>query len=263
MLDDIYMSFRTSIARIKPVIQSGDYCPFCDRQSIYKEGKVIREEHPFMLVENKYQTLEDAYQMVLIESETCDYDLSNYNKKHLHRLLDFVLRCWKEIEESGEYSSVVLFKNYGVHSGGSVYHPHMQIVGLNTINYLKHVYPHHFVGLVIDEKEGVQFNLSRYPRSGFTEFNIVLKDLLALPHMADYIQIAVHFLLNHMNKKYQSYNIFFYRLDDGIAAKLILRAPGSPYLMGYSIVQIPDNQQEIIERVKALYFSNAFGEHTT
>ena len=263
LLDDIYMSFRTRIARIKPIIRAGDYCPFCDRKSIYKEGKVIREQHPFMLVENKFQTIDHAYQMVLIESETCDNDLSNYNKEHLHRLIQFGVQCWQEFEESGEYSSVVFFKNHGVHSGGSVYHPHMQIVGLKNVNYRKHVYPHHFVGLVIDEKEGVQFNLSRYPRSNFTEFNIVLKDFSSISYMADYIQVAVHFLLNHMNKKYQSYNIFFYKLDDGIAAKVILRAPGSPYLMGYSIVQVPDNQHEIIECIKSLYFSTSFGENTT
>lgn len=263
MFDNIYISFRTSIARIKPVSRAGEYCPFCDRESIYREGKVIFEEYPFMLIENKYQTIEQAYQMVLVESDTCDNDLSNYQKDHLHRLIKFGVRCWREIEASGEFKSVVFFKNHGVHSGGSVYHPHMQIVGLKNIDYRKHVYPHHFLGLLIDEKEGVQFNLSRYPRSGFTEFNVIVKEMTALSHMADYLQIAVHFLLNHMNKKYQSYNIFFYELEDGIAAKVILRAPGSPYLMGYSIVQVPDNQNEIVERIKSLYFSNSFGENTT
>lgn len=254
MLDDTYMSFRTSVARVKPMSRQGDYCPFCDRKSIYEEGTVIRDEYPFLLVENKFQTLEKAYQMVLVESDQCNQGLSNYEKGHLHRLLRFAVDCWQEIEQEGEYRSVVFFKNHGVHSGGSVHHPHMQIVGLYDIDYRKHVYPHHFLGKVIDRQPGVEFNLSRYPRSGFTEFNILLNDFSAIDFMADYLQVAVHFLLNHMNKKFQSYNIFFYEMEKGIGAKVILRAPGSPYLMGYSIVQVPDNQQEVVERIQSLYF---------
>ena len=255
MIDDTYMSFRTSIARVKPISRAGDYCPFCDRKTIYEEGKVIHEDGPFLLVENKFQTLEKAYQMVLIESEECEGDLSTYSKDYLHRLLRFAVSCWDEVDQGGEYRSVVFFKNHGVHSGGSVHHPHMQIVGLYDIDYRKHVYPHHFAGRVIDSEPGVEFNLSRYPRSGFTEFNVVLKDLTAIDKMADYLQIAVHYTLNHMNKKFQSYNLFFYQIGDGIAVKVILRAPGSPYLMGYSIVQVPDNQQEVVERMRSIYFS--------
>jgi hypothetical protein len=250
-----YMTFQTNIARTKPstLLDKETTCPFCDRDTLFKEGVIISQDGPFLLVENKFQTLERAYQTVLIETETCSGDLSTYEKPHLYRLFDFALRNWFEMEQSGEYRSVIFFKNHGVHSGGSIYHAHMQIVGLYDVDYREHLRPEHFIGLIIDRRPGVEFNISTHPRGGFTEFNIVLSDHNALYAMADYVQIAVHFLLNHMNRKYKSYNIFFYEYQNNIIAKIILRAPGSPYLMGYSIIQVPNNLDEVVQRVQSLY----------
>jgi ATP adenylyltransferase/5',5'''-P-1,P-4-tetraphosphate phosphorylase II len=194
--------------------------------------------------------------MVLIETDSCDDDLSTYDKKHLYALLRFAVSQWEEIEDSKKYRSVILFKNHGVHSGGSIRHAHMQIVGLDDVDYREHVIEKDFEGYVIDKQPGVEFNLSKHPRAAFTEFNVVLSDMAALDLMADYIQVAVHFILNHMNKRFQSYNIFFYRLAGKVMAKIVLRAPGSPYLMGYSIVQIPNNLNEVVEHIQSIYFTN-------
>lgn len=253
-----YMTFRTNIARGKPMTNGGgdSACPFCDRETIFREGVVIRQEDPFLLIENKFQTLDHAYQMVLIETDACDEDLSTYGKEHLHALLRFAIGQWEEIEKSRKYRSVILFKNHGVHSGGSIQHAHMQIVGLNDVDYREHVTEQDFEGYTIHRQPGVEFNLSKYPRAAFTEFNIVLSDMGAIDSMADYIQVAIHFILNHMNKRFQSYNIFFYRLAGKVMAKIVLRAPGSPYLMGYSIVQVPNNLEDVVQRVQSIYFTN-------
>lgn len=254
-----YLKFQTNIAREKPstLLNRETNCPFCDRETIFKEGVIISQQAPFLLIENKFQTLERAYQMVLIETETCEGDLSTYGKEHLHSLFDFAIHNWLAIEMSGKYRSVIFFKNHGIHSGGSIYHAHMQIVGLYDVDYRAHLLPEHFQGIVIDRSPGVEFNLSTRPRGGFTEFNVVLSDLKSLYKMGDYVQIAVHFLLNHMNKRYKSYNIFFYEYQGHIIAKIVLRAPGSPYLMGYSILQIPNNLDDTVQRVQSLYFSGA------
>ncbi|KIV53765.1 hypothetical protein AM501_07085 [Aneurinibacillus migulanus] len=254
-----YMNFQTNIARTKPstLHNKEDSCPFCDRETIFKEGVVISQDGPFLLIENKFQTLERAYQMVLVETETCQDDLSTYDKSYLHALFDFAMRNWETFESSKKYRSVIFFKNHGVHSGGSIYHAHMQMVGLYDADYREHLHPEQFSGLVIDRTPGVEFNLSTRPRGGFTEFNVVLSDRNALHKMAEYVQIAVHFLLTHMNKRYKSYNIFFYEYKGNIIAKIVLRAPGSPYLMGYSIIQVPNNLAETVQRIQALYFSEA------
>ncbi|WP_027417130.1 DUF4931 domain-containing protein [Aneurinibacillus terranovensis] len=251
-----YMHFRTNIAREKPSTHLGDgtSCPFCDRDTIGREGVIIKQEHPFLLIENKFQTLEEAYQMVLIETESCEGDLSTYEQGHLHSLIRFAITSWLEIENSGQYRSVAFFKNHGIHSGGSIYHPHMQIVGLANVDYREHVSPEHFAGYMIDQSPGIEFNLSSHPLSGFSEFNIVLTDRAKLDKMADYIQMTVKFIMNHMNKKFKSYNIFFYYMEEKIIAKIILRAPTSPYLMGYSIVQIPNHLEEVVARMRSIYF---------
>jgi len=254
-----YMNFQTRIAQTKPstLHNQEEKCPFCDRETIFKEGVVISQDEPFLLIENKFQTLEHAYQMVLVETMTCKDDLSTYDKPHLHALFDFAMRNWMSLEASGQYRSVIFFKNHGIHSGGSIYHAHMQLVGLADVDYRKHLHPEQWAGIVIDQAPGVEFNISTRPRGGFTEFNIVLSDRNALHKMAEYVQIAVHFLLNHMNRRYQSYNIFFYEYEGDIIAKIVLRAPGSPYLMGYSIIQVPNNLDETVRRVQSLYFSDA------
>jgi hypothetical protein len=253
-----YMRFRTSIAREKPTTHGNTdtACPFCDRETIRREGVVLSEQEPFMLIENKFQTLEKAYQMVLVETRTCDEgDISTYSSGYLHDLMRFAVTQWLDIEKSGKYRSVAFFKNHGVHAGGSIYHPHMQIVGLEEVDYREHVQPENFTGLVIDNKPGVELNLSRRPLSGFTEFNVLLDDFAQIDTMADYIQKSANFILTHMNRRYSSYNLFFYLMDGKIRAKIILRAPASPYFIGYSIVQIPNNQQEVVDRFQSLYFN--------
>ncbi|WCK52404.1 DUF4931 domain-containing protein [Aneurinibacillus sp. Ricciae_BoGa-3] len=253
-----YMRFRTSIAREKPTTHGNTdtACPFCDRETIRREGVVISEQGPFMLIENKFQTLEKAYQMVLVETFTCEEgDISTYSSDYLHDLMRFAVTQWLAMEQSGKYRSVAFFKNHGIHAGGSIYHPHMQIVGLVDVDYRAHVQAEHFIGLVIDSMPGVELNLSSCPLSGFTEFNVLLDDFAQLNIMADYIQKSAHFILTHMNRRFSSYNLFLYFMEGKIRAKMILRAPASPYFMGYSIVQIPNNQQEVVDRFQSLYFN--------
>ncbi|MFT9846508.1 DUF4931 domain-containing protein [Aneurinibacillus sp. REN35] len=252
-----YMNFQSGVARTKPstLWNTEDSCPFCDRKTIRTEGVVLNESGPFLLIENKFQTLERAYQMVLIETQTCEDDLSTYDKAHLHALFEFAIKNWEALEASKKYRSVIFFKNHGIHSGGSIYHAHMQLVGLYDDDYREHLRTEQFAGLLIDQAPGVEFNLSTRPRGGFTEFNVVLSDRKNLHKMAEYVQIAVHFLLHHMNRRYKSYNIFFYEYDGRLIAKIVLRAPGSPYLMGYSIIQVPNTLEDTVRRVQSLYFS--------
>ncbi|WP_416533183.1 DUF4931 domain-containing protein, partial [Klebsiella pneumoniae] len=40
----------------------------------------------------------------------------------------YLLSKWQLMEESGHYRSVVLYRNFGPLSGGSLRHPHSQIV---------------------------------------------------------------------------------------------------------------------------------------
>lgn len=74
--------------------------------------------------------------------------------------------------------------------------------------------------------------------------------------VADYIQAATHYLLNHFHRSCTSYNLFFYQLDDGRSAcKVIPRFATSPLFVGYGIPQVSNKIEEIAKQVHSLYFS--------
>lgn len=251
------LSFISHIGQQKPktILTREEECPFCDRTKL--KG-ILAEDGPIILVKNKYPTLADSFQTVLIENTECEIEFSLYPKEHLYRVINFGVKKWVEMEESGEFASVLFFKNHGPHSGGTIRHPHMQIVGLKHVDYRSNLKKEHFQGPLIQRRPGVEFNVSAEPRIGFFEFNIILTAPENLSIMADYLQTAAHYILNHFNKFCNSYNFFFYRLPQEpktILAKAIPRFTTSPLYVGYSIPQVSDRIAEVANEIRRLYFS--------
>jgi hypothetical protein len=248
-----HLQFDIHIGRQKPenVTNREAACPFCSPDEL--EG-VLERRGPMIWLRNKYPVLKDAFQTVLIETDDCDAELSVYPREHLHALFSFGVEKWREMERSGSFRSVLFFKNHGPYSGGSMRHPHMQIVGLETYDYLQHVKPSDFEGIVIDREAGVECNLSTLPRAGFFECNVVLSDMDRLPRMADYVQILAHWILNRFNRRCQSYNLFFYRWEERIVVKVVPRFVTSPLYVGYAIPQVPNNLEEVVREIQRIYF---------
>ncbi|WP_139490392.1 DUF4931 domain-containing protein [Brevibacillus dissolubilis] len=246
------LQFNLQIGSQKPesIINRSTACPFCDRDSL---TDIIEEQGPIMLLKNKYPVLQDTYPTVLIETDDCDADLTTYDKEHLYRLIRFGVQHWRAMEESGEFTSVMFFKNHGPYSGGSIHHPHMQIIGLNHVDCMEHTHVDHFEGVLIDEQPGVSCNLSTQPRIGFSEFNVVLRDREQIDRMADYIQMLTHYVMNHFHKSCNSYNLFFYRFGDTIKVKVIPRFIVSPVFVGYSIPQVPTNLEHVVRDIQNRY----------
>ncbi|MDQ0218806.1 DUF4931 domain-containing protein [Peribacillus cavernae] len=228
-------------------------CPFCATEGL---ENIIAQAGPIILLENKYKTLQDTFQTVLIETDECDSELSMYSKDHLYTLFSFGIEHWMKLERSGNYRSVLFFKNHGPMSGGTIRHPHMQIVGLENVDYKQNVKEENFEGLIIHKDEEVKFNISSHPIKGFYEFNVMIRDLININKMADCIQMAVKYLLNHFQFKCESYNLFFYHLDSFIACKIMPRFVTSPYFAGYTIPQVTNDIEMVSEEVKQLYLSN-------
>ena len=159
-------------------------------------------------------------------------------------------------EESGRYEAVLFFKNYGPLSGGTLRHPHMQLVGLPHVRKELLCRPEEFEGPVICERDGVTLNVSDVPRIGFWEFNILPKKLTsaAIDTTADFIQIIVDFLTHHFGSQTQSYNIFFYDLGGRIAVKLLPRFATPPIFVGYGIHFRPSSLDEAIHAIRQRYF---------
>jgi len=249
-----YLGFNVAIGQNKPenIINTNADCPFCDRDNL---TNIIDQEGELLLIENKYQVLQNSLQTVLIETEDCDSELSQYSKEHLHKLIRFGVKHWFKFCASKEYQSVLFFKNHGPFSGGTIRHPHMQIIGLKTADCYAGLDQKEFEGIVIDKCDNVEFNVSTYPRIGFSEFNIVMNDNSNLEQLADYIQIATHYLLHSLNSRCRSYNIFFYLIDGLIRVKILPRFATSPLFIGYNIHLLPNNIQSIVDNVKKTYFS--------
>jgi len=245
--------FNTDIGQQKPenIIHSDAECPFCDVEHL---TDIIETDGDIILLKNKYNVIETADQFVIIEGKDCYADMPSYSGEHMHRLIRLGLRHWKEMLSSGKYSDVLFFKNYGPLSGGTIRHPHMQLIGFPEINGDLFFLPEEMQGLVIDRTEHVELNISTYPRIGFGELNIVPEIDSNPDILADYIQIAVDYLMNHFNKRCNSYNIFFYHKGEQIYVKLLPRFATSPYFIGYNIHLLPSNVERIAEEMKRLYF---------
>jgi galactose-1-phosphate uridylyltransferase len=253
-LKNSHLHFNTSIGVKKPenIRNRQNACPFCARDQL---TDLIEVDGPIILLKNKYPVLENAYQTVLIETDDCHAELSTYEASHLHRLLQFALKHWKDMALTREYESVILFKNYGPLSGGTIAHPHMQIIGLDDINYKENISEDVFEGIMIDEKDGVRFTLSTKPKVGFYEFNIDMEDSIYVDRFGEDLQIAVHYILNNFPFKANSYNLFFHHFNRRIYAKIVPRFVTTPLYIGYGIPQVPNNLEWMAEDVKNKYFA--------
>ncbi len=250
-----HLLFDSNIGQTKPesIVNTSAICPFCCREQL---EDIIASDGSILLIKNKYPVLVDAFQTVIIETDECNAELSTYPKEHLYKLIAFGMEKWQEMLHSGEFASVIFYKNHGPNSGGTIRHPHMQIVGLKDIDYAENIGDESFYGILIHENAGVQLNLATKPKNGFFEFNIRIDDLQQLNQMADYIQIIAHYLLNHFHKACKSYNLFFYQLQGRILAKVVPRFVTSPLFIGYSIPQISNRAQEVVEEIQKIYFTD-------
>jgi len=249
-----HLMFHTEIGRQKPnsIRNKEQSCPFCEREKLID---IIAVDGSIIFLKNKYPVLENTYQTVLIETDDCHGELSIYPEEHLIKLIRLGLTHWLSMIESGKYKSVLFFKNHGPLSGGSIAHPHMQIIGLHDIDYREKVQAIDFEGLVIQEKNGTVFSISTKPRVGFYEFNVKLGKIEDIYSFAKYIQTAAHYLLNNFPFPCSSYNLFFYQLDGAIYAKIIPRFVTTPIFIGYLIPQVPNNIEWMRNDVKEKYFS--------
>ncbi|WP_027724761.1 DUF4931 domain-containing protein [Tuberibacillus calidus] len=250
------LQFNHGIAKTKPnSFRRQIACPFCNRESL---TDILDTKGPMIWLKNKYPVLKDAFQTVLIETDKCDSELSEYALPYLTELLHFAVEKWLALEVSGRYQSVLFFKNHGPLSGGSIRHPHMQIVGLENVDYRDRLREEYFDGTLIDASRDVVFNLSTRPMIGFTEFNVVMSDDGQLEQAAEYIHITSHYILNHFNNKgCNSYNLFFYHWKNRILTKIVPRYPTTPLFIGYGLRQVATNAESVIDDIKKLYFNES------
>ncbi|MBD3878535.1 MAG: DUF4931 domain-containing protein [Quinella sp. 1Q5] len=247
--------FNTDVGKTKPenLVHADAACPFCDVEHL---TNIIDTDGDIIFLKNKYNVIEGADQFVLIEGRECNSDMPDYTKEKMRHVIGMGIKHWKNLLASGKYEDVLFFKNYGIMSGGTIRHPHMQLVGFPQLKSELLFDEAELRGIVIAERDGVEFNVSNCPRVGFGELNIVVEAGGSLDALADFIQVGVHYAMNHFNKHKSctSYNIFFYRRAEKIFAKVMPRYATSPYFVGYNIHFLPNNVERLANEIRELYF---------
>ena len=198
---------------------------------------------------NKYPVLRHTWQTVIIETDNCHSEFSEYSLEQATHVLQFSIEKWFETIATNRFKSVIYFKNHGPMSGGSIRHPHSQIVGLYDHDYREYVKPHHFAGPLAYEGQKLTMTISDHPMIGFFEFNLIAKKDITLPFFAHQLQGVLRYILGAFSRHVTSYNIFFYQIqDDYIHVKVVPRFITTPLFVGYGIPQVtcPDRVQEVI-----------------
>ncbi|MBA1392510.1 DUF4931 domain-containing protein [Lactobacillus sp. XV13L] len=259
-MEDEPLIFDVNIAKDKPnsyrETAGGSECPFCRVDDL---NAIYRRQGGMIWLRNKFPTLRETVQTVLIESSKHDGDIVNYSPEYNRTLMRFALGCFNKMNDSQQFRSVVWYKNFGPHSGGSLTHPHMQIVGLKTQDGYRNIHRANFEGISLFEERGVEVNVATHPVQGYVEVNVNLLAAAGIDLWADWIQSGARYMLNVLaGGRCDSYNLFFYPLpDDGVCAKLIARFTASPYFVGYKLSQV-DNKEKLVQEAARLrkFFDN-------
>ncbi|WP_455662057.1 DUF4931 domain-containing protein [Pradoshia sp.] len=257
----LFFSSEMSVQKPNTIRNKATACPFCQIDEL--EDILERQESIIWLM-NKYPTLKDTHQTVIIETDECTSDMRHYSTSHMRNLMRFCLTKWQEIERTGTYESVILFKNHGPYSGGSISHPHMQIIGMQDVDYHQNITMANFEGTTVYTHDGIELTVSAYPIIGFTEFNLFASADNPSDTFSDMLQVLVRYILDGFHKACNSFNLFFYRFNDKIICKAIPRFVVSPLFVGYKIPQVltSKDRNRMTKDLFALYSAYARSENT-
>jgi len=251
-----YLDFLCAIQEEKPntMIDESAYCPFCHPESL---TEILDQKDSILFVKNKFPNLSHSFQTVIIETDVCGQHIGTYSKEHMRKLIRFSIDKWLQMSKDPRFKSVLLYKNHGPLSGGSLRHAHMQIVGFEKIDYTLHLQDSFFKGPKVHESTSCFLSLSSHPMIGFIEYNIFLENVEAIDTFSDYIQQTVIYTLDHLSPPCDSFNLFFYQWHGKILCKVVPRYITSPLFLGYGIIQ-RSNRLEFIEKDLKAFLEDSF-----
>ena len=154
--------FNIAMGRTKPenIRHKDADCPFCHPEQL---TDILAQDGSIIWLMNKYPVLERTWQTVIIEGDDCHSEYSRFPLDKAEHVLSFSLEKWQETMARPESTSVLYFKNYGPMSGGSIRHPHSQIVGLYDYNYREDIKEYHLDGWTVGETDAYRITISDKP----------------------------------------------------------------------------------------------------
>lgn len=250
--------FDTSMASKKPrtvgLNEEASDCQFCKTEKMMKTNVVLAKQGKFLWVENKYPILKNTYQTVLLETDTCEEDLTTYSLEYAKELFKFALEKRKELLSVYGFKEVLFFKNHGALADASIKHAHMQLVGLTNNQLSLEEIQKTTKGYTIYEAEGLQVNVSDIPLSEFYEFNICWEKQNVSYDFVYWVQTIIRYLEHFKDGKFQDYNFSFYEFKDTYTIKIFPRKPASLYLLAYGLKQLPNDIQKVALEVRKYAF---------
>lgn len=252
------MQFDLNVGHQKPYSKKHDACPFCQPEHL---TGILEKRGDMIWLMNKYPVFHKTCPTVLIETSRHNGDLSEYAPQKLHEVISFGLEKWRQTEKDKRFRSVLFFRNYGSRAGGSLRHPHSQIIGLYDTDYRDGIRTENFWGPVIHEDDGCIVTISNFPICGMAEFNVTLKDTGSSDLFADAVQQVVRYVLAEFPIPCDSYNLFFYHMKHTYV-KIFPRYIASPLYLGYRITLAVDDKskESIIRTLQEKYFAKAAEE---
>lgn len=247
------IEFDLTIGKKKPYSSRGSACPFCRPETL---TDILERRGDMIWLMNKYPVFRGTWPTVLVETSQHHAELTDYTPEKLHEVISFGLEKWEEVRREKRFRSVLYFRNYGPQSGGSLRHPHSQIIGLPDFDYMENIRRENFVGPLIHEDADALVTLSDYPVCGMAEFNVTMKPSGHPDGFADALQTVARFLTRDFPMPCDSYNLFFYA-KDRIHVKIFPRYIASPLYLGYKITQVMDEESKasMLEKLRAVpYF---------
>ncbi|WP_288189820.1 DUF4931 domain-containing protein [uncultured Veillonella sp.] len=235
--------FNIAMGRTKPenIRHKDADCPFCHPEQL---TDILAQDGSIIWLMNKYPVLERTWQTVIIEGDDCHSEYSRFPLDKAEHVLSFSLEKWQETMARPEFTSVLYFKNYGPMSGGSIRHPHSQIVGLYDYDYREDIKEYHLDGWTVGETDAYRITISDKPIIGFFEFNIQFDPHCHRRVLALRIQQILRYLLGDFSRYAASYNLFFYDLHSShYYVKIVPRYLTSPLYVGYRISQVGNDER--------------------
>ena len=109
-MDTQQLYFLNDIGKQKPesIRNRSAACPFCDRENL---TDILATEGSIIWLKNKFPTLKDTFQTVLIETDNCEDHIATYTEEHMRSLIRFSIKHWLDLQKNKEFTSVILYKN--------------------------------------------------------------------------------------------------------------------------------------------------------
>ena len=89
--NNTHLQFLFNIGEKKPnsIDNNSTICPFCDTKNL---TDILDRDGTIILLKNKYPTLDNTFQTVIIETNNCDDDMSTYSKEYMRKLIQFGMK---------------------------------------------------------------------------------------------------------------------------------------------------------------------------